>query len=154
MKVFVTTIGMVRELLRSFSIFQGTRDRTDSKAQPTSSTISSYLRFMSLRIKGNCLITRIQTGHITFSTVHAKIISDNWEFLFFWHVGNVFDMFGTSTSDVFQSWNLLDVYLSWFLVFLPQVEVILEFFQFLHRMDRWALTFPSFLDQIISLHQI
>ena len=83
MKIFVTTIGMIRELFRSFSIFQGTRDRADSKAQTTSSTISSYLRLMSLRIKGNCLITRVQTSHITFSTVHAKIISDDWELLFF-----------------------------------------------------------------------
>jgi hypothetical protein len=109
---------------------------------------------VSLSVEGDGLVTRVKAGHVTLSAIHAEIIVDDWELLFFGHVVDVLEIVATCASDLFQGRHLFDVYFSWFFSLLPEFKVVDKLFQGLTLLSRWTLTFPSLLPQIISLHQI
>lgn len=75
-EILVTTLWSIMIVTRSWSILQSPWHRTNCKAQPTACTIRSYHRLMSATIEGNCLVSRIQTGHVTLPTVNTKILID------------------------------------------------------------------------------
>lgn len=154
MEILVSAVGLISEFFWPVSVFKSSRNRANCKAKTTASAVCSYLWLMGLWIKSNSLISRIKASHITFSTVHAKIIINYWEFLLFRHMSNLFNMLHSLSSDVFKSWNFININFSGFLTFLPEMEIIFEFLQFLHGVNGWALSFPSFLDKVVSLHQI
>ena len=50
-----------------------TNNRTNWKAQSTSSTVLSHMRQVGLGIKGNGLITTVITGHVALAAVNAQV---------------------------------------------------------------------------------
>ena len=67
---------------------------------------------------------------------------------------DVLEEFISSSHDILKGWHLFNVDRLWFLLWTPQVEVVLVFFQGLHLLDWWALPFPSLLNQILTLGQV
>ena len=83
---------------------------------------------MALGVEGNCLVARVEAGHVALAAVHAEIVVYHWEFLLFRHMVDVFEVVIASSSDILQSRHLGDVNLSWLLSLSPEIKVINEFF--------------------------
>lgn len=109
---------------------------------------------MCFSVKWNGLVTRIETCQITLAAVNTKIVIDDRELLFFWHMINIFKMMVSCSSDIFQSRDFFDIYLLWFFTIFPERKVIYVWFQSLTLLDRWTLSFPSFLLKIFSFGQV
>lgn len=66
---------------------------------------------MCFSVEWNSLVARIETGQIALAAVNTEIIIDDRELLFFRHMVDIFEMMISCSSDIFQSGNLINVYL-------------------------------------------
>ena len=83
-------MGSIGVFLGSGSVFKCAGNRTDSEAETASCAIGCNDWFVGVSVKGDGLVSGIEAGHIAFSAVDAEIILDDWEFLLFRHMVDIF----------------------------------------------------------------
>ena len=83
-----------------------TNNRTNWKAQSTSSTVLSHMRKVGIGIKGNGLITTVITGHVALAAVNAQVFINQCHNLL-----PVIQV--TISSNTIQSYTN-DILLTWF----------------------------------------
>ena len=102
-KILLSSHWRIGELLRPISVLKSTWNWAYSETQAAACAIISDFRLMTLGIKSDCLVSRIEAGHIALSAVDTQVIVDFGEFLFFRHVVDVVEVMITCPTYILQS---------------------------------------------------
>lgn len=109
---------------------------------------------MGVRVESDGLVTGVKASHVTLPTVHAEVVADDGELLFFGHVINVFEIVITCATNILERGHFVELHLSGFLLSFPELEVVDEFLKSLRVLLRRTLPLPPFFAKVISLRQV